>query len=54
MGAGHYLLGNKDVKIMKNVTIILIGCMTIALKVLAMFTLSMGSLTLKRVTEMDI
>ena len=23
MGAGHYLLGNKDVKIMKNFTIIL-------------------------------
>ena len=47
MGAGHYLLGNKDVKIMKNFTIILIGCMTLALKVLAMFTLNMGSLTLK-------
>ena len=47
MGAGHSVLGNKDVKIMKNFTIILIGCMTLALKVLAMFTLSMGSLTLK-------
>ena len=47
MGAGHSLLGNKDVKIMKNCTIILIGCMILALKVLAMFTLSMGSLTLK-------
>ena len=48
MGAGHSLLGNKDVKIMKNCTIILIGCMmTLALKVLAMFTLSMGPLTLK-------
>ena len=47
MGAGHYLLGNKDVKIMKNCTIILIGCMTLALKVLAMFTLSMGTLILK-------
>ena len=40
MGAGHSLLGNKDVKIMKKCTIILIGCMTLALKVLAMFTLS--------------
>ena len=41
------VLGNKDVKIMKNLTIILIGSMTLALKVLAMLTLSMGSLTLK-------
>ena len=47
MGAGHSLLGNKDVKIMKNCTIILIGCMTLALKVLAMFTLSLGILILK-------
>ena len=31
MGAGHYLLGNKDVKIIKNCTIILIGCITLAL-----------------------
>ena len=43
----NYLLGNKDVKIMKNLTIILIGCMTLALKVLSMLTLCMGSLTLK-------
>ena len=43
----RYILGNKDVKTMENFTIILIGCMTLALKVLAMFTLSMGSLTLK-------
>ena len=34
MGAGHSWLGNKDVKIMKNCTIIVIGCMTLALKVL--------------------
>ena len=46
-GARHYLLGNKDVKIMKNLTIILIGCMTLALKLLAMFTLSMGSIIIK-------
>ena len=32
---------------MKNLTIILIGCMTLVLMVLAMLTLSMGSLTLK-------
>ena len=32
---------------MKNFTIILIGCMTLVLKVLAMFTLSMGTLILK-------
>ena len=32
---------------MKNVTIILIGCMTLVLKVLAMFTLSIGTLILK-------
>ena len=47
MGAGHSLLGNKDVKIMKNCTIILIGCMILALKVLAMFTLSIGAQILK-------
>ena len=46
-GARHYLLGNKDVKIMKNLTIILIGCMTLGLKLLAMFTLSMGSISIK-------
>ena len=43
----NYLLGNIDVKIMKNLTIILIGCMTLVLMVLAMLTLSTGSLTLK-------
>ena len=32
---------------MKNLTIILIGCMTLALKLLAMFTLSMGSIIIK-------
>ena len=45
-GARHYLLGYKDVKIMKNLTIILIGCMTLGLKLLAMFTLSMGSISI--------
>ena len=49
MGAGHSILSNKDVKIIKICTIIFIGIMTLALKVLAMFTLSMGILFLKSV-----
>ena len=49
MGAEHPILGNKDVKFMKICTIILIGTMTLALKVLAMFTLSMSTLTFESV-----
>ena len=44
MGAGYSWWDGKDVKIMKNCTIIIIGCMTLTLKVLAMLTLSMGTL----------
>ena len=49
MGAGHSFLSNKDVKFMKICTIILVGTMTIAVKALAMFTLSMGTLTAESV-----
>ena len=45
--ARHYLLSNKDVKMKKNFTITLIGCMILVLKVLAMFTLSMSTIILK-------
>ena len=41
--------GAKDVKFMKIYTVILIGAMTLALKVLAMFTLSMGTLIFESV-----
>ena len=47
VGAGQSILSNKDVKIMKTCTIIFIGTMILALKVLVMFTLSMGTLTLE-------
>ena len=40
----YNLLSNIDVKLMKTCTIVLICMMTLALKVLAMFTLSMGIL----------
>ena len=43
-GARHPRLCNRDVRFMKVCTIILIGMMTLALKVLALFTLSMGAL----------
>ena len=43
MGAGHTILGKKEAKIMKICTIIFIGTMILVLKVLAMFTLSMGT-----------
>ena len=46
-GAVHPILCNKDVKVMKICTIILISMMTLALKVIAMFTLSMGTLILE-------
>ena len=49
MGYTQNLLfsGEQRCKDYENFTIILIGCMTLALNVLAMFTLSMGSQTLK-------
>ena len=47
MDAGQSILSNKDIKFMKTCTIIFIGTMILALRVLAMFTLSMGTLTLE-------
>ena len=47
MGAGQSILGNKDFNFMKMCTIILIRAMNLALKVLTMFTLSMGTLSSK-------
>ena len=44
MGTGHPMWCNKDVKLMKVCTIILIDMMISALKVLALLTLSMGTL----------
>ena len=44
LGEVHPRLCNKDVKFMKICTIILICMMTLALKVLAMFTFNMGAL----------
>ena len=49
MGAVHPRLGNKGLKFMKISTIILIGMMTLALKVIAMFTLIMGTLILESI-----
>ena len=49
MSPVHPSLGNKDFKFMKISTIILIGMMTLALKVIAMFTLGMGILILESV-----
>ena len=45
MGAKHPMLCHRDVKLMNVCTIMLIGMMTMALKVLARFTLGMGTLT---------
>ena len=45
--ANKYYGNNQDFKNVKVCTIILIGCMTLALKVLAMLTLSMGTLILE-------
>ena len=45
----HPRLSDIDAKCIKICTIILIGMMTLALKVLAMFTLSMGTLFLESV-----
>ena len=47
MGPVHPERSDRDVKCIKICTIILIGMMTSALKVLAMFTLSMGTLILE-------
>ena len=47
MGAGQSPLSNTDVKFMKTGTIILIGTMILAIKLLTMCTLSMGTLTLE-------
>ena len=41
VGAGHSIWWNKDFKIMKISTIILMGMIILALKVLALFTLSL-------------
>ena len=49
MGAGQFILSSKDEKIMKICTILLVGTMTLVLKALAMFTLSMGVLTAESV-----
>ena len=51
MGAVHPSLCYKDFNVMKICTIILISMMTLALKVLDMFTLSMGTLIFESVSQ---
>ena len=50
MGAVHPGLSNIDFQVMKICTITLIGMTSLALKVLAMFTLSMGTMIFESVT----